>query len=87
MTTTSNIEMLRRDEVEAITGLARSTLYGLVKQKKFPAPVAITGSGRAVAWVRGEVEAYLQSCITAARTPSREAIAADNPPANKAPPR
>lgn len=65
MNTPATTAMLRREEVEALTGLARSTLYGLVKQKKFPAPYPLTESGRAVGWLRSEVEAYLHDRISA----------------------
>lgn len=51
--------LLRRPQVEAITGLSRSTLYRLVAESKFPSPVRL--SERCVAWpsdlVAGWVEA------------------------------
>jgi prophage regulatory protein len=41
-------KLLRRPEVEAITGLSRSTIYLWLKQGKFPKPVKI--GARVVAW-------------------------------------
>jgi len=40
--------LLRRPEVEARTGLSRSTIYLWLKQGKFPKPVKI--GARVVAW-------------------------------------
>ena len=40
--------MLRLREVIQVTGLARSTIYKLVRDGKFPQPVKL--SARAVAW-------------------------------------
>jgi len=40
--------LLRRREVEARTGLSRSTIYLWLKQGKFPKPVKI--GARVVAW-------------------------------------
>ena len=40
--------LLRRREVEARTGLSRSTIYLWLKQGKFPQPVKI--GARVVAW-------------------------------------
>ena len=47
----------RRREVEALTGLARSTLYDLMSKGLFPRPVKITG--KAVAWPENAVAAWL----------------------------
>jgi prophage regulatory protein len=47
----------RRREIEALTGLARSTLYDLMSKGLFPRPVKITG--KAVAWPESAVAAWL----------------------------
>jgi len=44
---------LRRDDVERITGLSRSTLYALMAAGKFPRQFKI--SGRAAAWSEREI--------------------------------
>ncbi|MEM1149947.1 MAG: AlpA family transcriptional regulator [Pseudomonadota bacterium] len=49
--------ILRRPEVEALTGLARSTLYLHIKQGRFPSPVQI--GPRAVGWRHSAVAAWL----------------------------
>jgi prophage regulatory protein len=45
---------LRMSAVTRMTGLARSTIYRLVAQRKFPSPVRI--ANRAVAWRRTDLE-------------------------------
>ena len=48
---------LRRPDVEALTGLARSTLYDLMAKGDFPRPVKLTA--RAVAWPESKVAEWL----------------------------
>lgn len=54
--------LMRREQVQAQTGLCRSTLYALIKKGDFPKPVKITGA-RAVAWPSLAVNAWVQSRI------------------------
>jgi prophage regulatory protein len=56
--------LLRRKQVEALTGLARSTLYKLIGESKFPKPVQITDGG-AVAWRSDAVDAWINSRVSA----------------------
>lgn len=58
--------LIRRDAVEARTGLRRSTLYEMIGDGRFPAPIRIAGS-RSVAWVEGEVDRWIADQIEAAR--------------------
>jgi prophage regulatory protein len=51
--------ILRRKQVEVITGLARSTIYAKVKTGKFPRPVRL--GKRAVGWRLRDIEAFLSS--------------------------
>lgn len=51
--------LLRRPEVEQLTGLARSTIYANVQSGLFPAPIKI--GKRAVAWRSSDVQAWLES--------------------------
>lgn len=53
--------LIRRGEVQARTGLARSTMYELIKRGDFPGPVKI--SERAVAWCEDEVQAWIDERI------------------------
>lgn len=48
---------LRRRDVEALTGLSRSTIYDLMARGLFPRPVQLTT--RAVAWPEGRVADWL----------------------------
>ncbi len=48
--------LLRLPTVIQATGLGRSTIYKLVAEEKFPAPVRLTS--RAVAWRRGDIEQW-----------------------------
>ena len=57
--------MLRRQAVEAKTGLSKATLYRLMKEGKFPQPMQL--SERAVGWNSAEIDAWLES-----RPPARE---------------
>lgn len=49
--------LIRRKEVQAATGLGASSIYALVAQGKFPAPLNL--SERRVAWVEAEVHAWI----------------------------
>lgn len=51
--------ILRRRQVEKLTGLARSTIYELIKKGLFPAPVRI--GKRAVGWHGDKIEAWIAS--------------------------
>lgn len=48
---------LRREEVERLVGLGRSSLYRLMRQGAFPTPIRI--GGRAVRWSERELEQWL----------------------------
>jgi prophage regulatory protein len=50
---------LRMHAVIRYTGLARSTIYRLVAQNKFPAPFKL--ADRAVAWRRADLEAWVDA--------------------------
>ena len=51
--------VLRRPEVEERVGLARSTLYKLIGQKEFPAPLKL--SANSVGWLEEDIEQWLAS--------------------------
>lgn len=50
---------LRRRQVEALTGLSRSSLYSLMSCGDFPRPVKLTT--RAVAWPESKIAEWLAS--------------------------
>jgi prophage regulatory protein len=60
--------LLRRRDVEAMTGLRRSAIYDLMAKGRFPKPVALTD--RAVAWPESEVAAWINARLAeSGRTP------------------
>ena len=59
------ISILRRPEVEARTGLSRSTIYLKVAQGSFPKPVSL--GPRAVGWVAAEIDAWLEKQVAISR--------------------
>ena len=56
---------LRLPAVKAVTGLSKSSLYALIRERSFPAPVRL--GARAVAWVRSEVRQWAAERVNASR--------------------
>ena len=54
-----NDRLLRREEVEARCGIARSTIYRLMRESRFPQPLRI--GERAVRWSEAEIVGWLAS--------------------------
>ena len=63
--TKESIEILRRPQVEARTGLSRSTIYQRIKDGTFPRPISL--GMRAVGWLDSEITAWLAERIKASR--------------------
>ena len=61
----SALTILRRKQVEARTGLARSTIYDRVKAGTFPAPINL--GEKAVGWIESEIDAWLNARIQESR--------------------
>ena len=59
------IRFLRLPEVQARTGLSRSTIYVRVEQGTFPRPVSL--GSRAVGWIEAEVEAWMRQRVAERR--------------------
>ena len=57
-------KLLRRPEVEARTGLSRSTIYFWMSRGDFPQPVKL--GTRLVAWRESDIAAWLESRETRA---------------------
>lgn len=53
------IRIMRRPEVEARTGLSRSTLYDWMKKGLFPLPVKL--GSRLVGWKDTDVQAWIDA--------------------------
>jgi len=58
--------ILRRKQVEARTGLSRSTIYARIAEGSFPRPIDL-GGGRAVGWIEAEINAWVQARIEQSR--------------------
>ena len=58
-----SIRLLRRPEVEKLTGLSRSSIYALMDRGEFPRPRRI--GQRAVAWDEATLERWLATCEVA----------------------
>jgi prophage regulatory protein len=59
------VVLLRLPGVKEITGLSKSSLYALIQEKSFPAPVRL--GARTVAWVKSEVRQWALERIRASR--------------------
>jgi len=57
--------ILRRKQVEARTGLARSTIYQHVKAGTLPAPIKL--GAKSVGWIEAEITAWIQARIGESR--------------------
>jgi prophage regulatory protein len=56
--------MLRLAEVETLTGLKKSTIYKLMREKAFPNGVQITA--RHIAWPESRIHGWIQERIARA---------------------
>ncbi|MEN8260866.1 MAG: AlpA family transcriptional regulator [Pseudomonadota bacterium] len=56
---------LRRRQVEARTGLSRSTIYERIKAGTFPSPVSL--GAKAVGWIESEIDAWACAQVRKAR--------------------
>ena len=52
-----DLRVLRREKVEAMTGLSRSTIYALVRRGSFPKPLRL--GPRAVGWRLADVRDWI----------------------------
>ncbi len=59
------LSILRRKQVQARTGLSRSTIYLYIKAEQFPKPVAL--GPRAVGWIESEVNDWIAARMKLAR--------------------
>lgn len=64
--TLDDVSFLRLPEVKALTGLSKTSIYELIRSKRFPAPVRL--GPRAVAWVRSEVRQWALERVHASRS-------------------
>jgi prophage regulatory protein len=57
------IRIIRRVQVQSLTGLSRSTIYAGIASGNFPRPVPL--GPRAVGWIEDEVNEWVTSRIAA----------------------
>ena len=53
----NKIQILKRKEVERITSLSRSTMYRMIQDNRFPAPIKL--SYHASGWIESEVYEWI----------------------------
>lgn len=62
----NNFKIMRRPEVESITGLSRSSIYAKMENGTFPKSIKL--SERSVGWLEHEVQEWLENRVSATRT-------------------
>jgi prophage regulatory protein len=65
------LSILRRKQVQARTGLARSTIYLHIRNGTFPRPVPL--GVRAVGWLESEISDWIAERVRIARGDSKPA--------------
>ena len=61
----SALSILRRPQVQARTGLARSTIYELISVGRFPSAIRL--SDRTVGWLECEINDWIASRVAQSR--------------------
>ena len=61
----TKFRIVKRPEVEAITGLSRSSIYAKMEDGSFPRAVKL--SQRAVGWLAHEVQEWLENRVSTTR--------------------
>jgi len=61
----SDLQLIRLRQVLMLVPFSRTTVYRLVSQGDFPSPIKI-GHGSS-AWLRSEVELWIENCINDSR--------------------
>jgi prophage regulatory protein len=59
------LTILRRKQVQARTGLSRSTIYLKISKGEFPPPIAL--GARAVGWLSSAIDQWIEQCVAASR--------------------
>lgn len=59
--------ILRRKEVEHLTGLSRSFIYAKMYKGEFPQSIPLDGKGRIVGWDSVEIEQWIEDKINSAK--------------------
>ena len=54
-------KVIRLPAVKELTGLSRSTIYLRMSKNEFPQSISL--GGRAIGWLEGDVNQWLEQCI------------------------
>lgn len=65
-TQSRKVQILRRPEVEAFSGLSCSTIYRLMEKGEFPRPVRL--SANSVGWLESDLNNWLEQRIAASNS-------------------
>ncbi|WP_022850801.1 helix-turn-helix transcriptional regulator [Limisalsivibrio acetivorans] len=57
----TELQIIRRKEVENMTGLSRSSIYALMKTGNFPQSIKLTE--RTTGWLKHEIESWLMEKV------------------------
>jgi prophage regulatory protein len=75
MNNSQHVSLVRRPQVEAMTGLKRSSIYARLNptakqfDPEFPKPVSLSTGGKgSVAWIASEVIVWIERRIAVSRT-------------------
>ena len=66
--------ILRRVEVESITGIKTTTLYKLMREDKFPKNFPLAGKPYLKGWLESEVYEWIRQQQTSQRFPNNKLI-------------
>lgn len=61
----AELQILRRKQVEARTGLPRSTIYAGINAGTFPKPIQL--GAQSVGWLASEIDGWIRERIAASR--------------------
>jgi prophage regulatory protein len=65
MTRSSDTRLLRRPEVQSLTGLSKSTMYQMIADGDFPKQIQI--GKRSVFWAEAHITKWIQEKIASSR--------------------
>ncbi|EXJ09196.1 helix-turn-helix transcriptional regulator [Nitrincola nitratireducens] len=60
-------QIIRRKEVETITGLSRSSIYREIAANRFPKPIKLTPNGTSVGWLVKDIYEWIEQRINDSR--------------------
>lgn len=60
-----SLVILRRKQVEARTGLSRSSIYAAIKAGTFPSAISL--GDKSVGWIQHEIDGWIASRVAASR--------------------